>query len=135
MFSRNDIKLTAWATLFAILFVVLLPAAMSAVGTDGANGSVGKSSVFAALAKICTLDGAKVTQDAPDQQPLPAAHKPCLLCITSVPIFADANAPRMTMIDGIPVIVGVMGADRAESLPPDVSATQPLSPRAPPRLN
>lgn len=123
MFSRDDIKLTAWATLFAVLFVVLLPAAMSATG---------KSSALAPLATICSIDGAKATQGTPDQPAVPAAHKPCMFCTTSVSLFADANAPRMTMIDGIPVIVG---AYRAESLPPDDSATQPLSPRAPPRLN
>lgn len=123
MFSRSAIKQTAWAALLAVLFVVLLPAALNASGS---------SSVLAALTSICTLDGAKLnTQQSPDQQPSAVAHKPCLFCTSSVPLFAEVGAPRVVaVVEGIPVLVG---PSRAEALPPDVAATQPLSPRAPPR--
>lgn len=127
MFSRSAIKLSAWAALIAVVFVVLLPATLNAAAKS--SGSMGLS----ALAGICTLDGAKFSlPNAPDQQPV-AAHKPCLFCISSVPVFTDANTPRVVaVIEGIPVVIG---SSAAEFLPPDVAATLPLSPRAPPRLN
>ncbi|MEQ1772842.1 MAG: DUF2946 family protein [Burkholderiales bacterium] len=128
MFSREATRLSAWAALIAVLFVVLMPAALNASG---------KSNIFTGLSgfsSICTLEGAKSLLDTPDQPPVVTAHKPCVFCVSSVPVFADANAPHVVaVIEGIPVAVGP--TNRAESLPPDVAATQPLSPRAPPRLN
>jgi hypothetical protein len=113
--------------LIAVVFVVLLPATLNAAGKM--SSSMGQSGP----AGICTVDGAKfVLPNAPDQQPV-VAHKPCVFCISSVPLFADTQAPRVVaVIDGIPVVIR---PSHAESLPPDVAATQPLSPRAPPRLN
>jgi hypothetical protein len=125
MFSRSATRLTAWAALIAVVFVVLLPATLNAAG---------KSSTAIALhglSVICTVDGANTLPPAPDQQRAATLHKPCLFCTSGAPIFADANAPRVVaMIEGIPVVVG---AAPAEMLPPDVAATQPLNPRAPPR--
>jgi hypothetical protein len=127
MFSRSAIKLSAWAALIAVVFVVLLPATLNAASKSSSPTGL------SALAGICTLDGAKLgASHAPDQQPA-AAHKPCLFCISSVPVFTDANTPRVVaVIEGIPVVIR---PSPAEFLPPDAAATQPLSPRAPPRLN
>jgi hypothetical protein len=86
------------------------------------------------MSAICTLEGAQHSApEAPPRQPGEIAHNHCMFCTSSVPIFADANAPRLiAVLDAIPV---VLHARPAESLPPDVAAIQPLSPRAPPRLN
>jgi hypothetical protein len=128
MFSREATRLSAWAAQIAVLFVVLLPATLSAAGKSGTFFSLhGPSS-------ICTLDGVKTSPTVPDQQPVVTTHSPCVFCTSSVPVFADANTPRVVaLIEGVPVVVGL--PNRTESLPPNVAATQPLSPRAPPRLN
>ena len=80
------------------------------------------------------MDGAKLgLPDAPDQQPV-TAHKPCAFCTSSVSVFADANAPRVVaVLEGVPVLASP--STPAELLPRDTTATQPLSPRAPPRLS
>ncbi len=129
MFSRSATRLSAWAALIAVVFVVLLPATLNAAAKISSPTAIGQSS----LAGICTQDGAKfVLPNAPDQQPV-AAHKPCVFCISSVPLFADTQAPRVVaVIEGIPVVIP---PSLATSLPPDIAAKQPLSPRAPPRLN
>lgn len=123
MYTRKALKQTSLAALLAVLFVVLLPTAVNASG---------KFSVAAALnglAPICSLDGVKQLQDTPDSPGL-AVHKPCVFCISSVPVFADAHAPQVVaVVDGVPVMVG---PHRTQELPPDPAATRPVSPRAPP---
>jgi hypothetical protein len=129
MFSREATRLSAWAALIAVLFVVLLPATLSAAGKSGTS-----SFSLHGPSSICTLDGVKTSSTVPDQQPVVTTHSPCVFCTSSVPVFADANTPRVVaLIEGVPVVVGLPNG--TESLPPDVAATQPLSPRAPPRLN
>ena len=128
MFSRESTRLTAWAALIAVLFVVLMPAAISASGASRASPDpVG-------LSAICTLGGAKmILPDASDVPGQPVAHQQhCAFCSAGTPLFPDANTPRLVaVIDGSPLVVPRY---QAELLPPDIVALQPLSPRAPPRL-
>ena len=131
--SRSAIRHTAWATLAAVLFVVLLPAAVGAVGRTAFQG-------FDGLGEICSVEGVKHAPNTPDTPDTPdtpvsgtAAHRPCVFCTSSVAIFADAHAPRViAVIDGVPVHIG---PHPAQELPPDPAATRPISPRAPPRSN
>lgn len=123
MFTRQSLKQTSIAALLAVLFVVLLPTAVNATG----KLSVGAA--LSGLAQICSVDGLKYTTDAP-ATPEVAAHRPCVFCTSSVPVFADAHAPQViAVVDGVPVVVG---PHRTQELPPDPAATRPVSPRAPP---
>lgn len=125
MVSRTALRQTAIATLMAVLFVVLLPAAISGTGKFSVASIPG-------MTEICTLAGIKLNADAPAPEQ-PMAHQPCMFCTSSVPVFADAYSPRLTaVVDGIPVTVGPAPA---AAPPRDSAATQPLSPRAPPRAN
>ena len=124
MFYRTALKQCAIATLLAVLFVVLLPVAVNA------SGKFSVAAVINGLAEICSLEGIKHAPQAP-VLPEVAAHKPCVFCTSSVPVFADAYAPRLlAVVDGIPVTVGRLPP---QDSPPDPSATRPLSARAPPR--
>lgn len=132
MFSREATRLSAWAALIAVVFVVLMPAAISA---SGALGTLGTSPDPIGKSAICTLGGAKMllpdAPNAPDGEPL-AHQQYCAFCSSSVPLFADVNTPRVVaVIAGNPV---ALPRYLAELLPPDLASTQPLSPRAPPRL-
>lgn len=125
MFSRRAIKHTAWTALIAVLFAVLLPAA----GHAG-----GKFASLAGLHDLCTTDGVKQAPNVPSPAPLSgaAAHKPCVFCISSVPVFADTHAPRVVaIVQG--ALLTLRAPGNSPELPPDIAATQPLSPRAPPR--
>ena len=129
MFSREATRLSAWAALIAVVFVVLMPAALSATGLSRSPADP------AGLSTICTLGGAKMllpdVSGAPDGEPV-SHQQHCVFCSASVPLFAEANAPRViAVIAGSPI---VLPRYPAELLPPDLAATQPLSPRAPPRL-
>lgn len=122
-FSQGAIRQTAFAALIAVLFVVLLPAAVSA------SGKSAMATVFNGLAEICSLGGIKHVPDSP-ATPEATVHKPCVFCTSAVPVFADTHSPQVVaVVDGVPVMVG---PHRTQELPPDVSATQPVSPRAPP---
>lgn len=129
LFSREAIRQTAWGTLIAVVFVVLLPLATNLSRAANATPDA------VAFSTICTLGGAKIVLpnggDNPDGQ-LTAHQQPCAFCSSIVPVFADADAPRVAaVIDGMPAVVPRY---MAESLPPDLAATQPSSPRAPPRI-
>jgi hypothetical protein len=130
MFSRKSTRRTAWTALMAVLFVVLMPTAISASGASHASPD---SPGFSA---ICTLGGAKMLlPDAPNLPDVPGralAHQQhCAFCSSSVPLFADAQTPRVVaVVEGGPIVVSHY---LAELLPPDMVALQPLSPRAPPR--
>ncbi len=128
MFSREATRLSAWAALIAVLFAVLMPAAINAAGLSR------PSTDPAGLSVVCTLGGARVMlPDAGDRSGdhVIAHQQPCAFCTSVVPVFADQHAPRVVaVIDGKPVVVP---RHPAELLPPDAAATQPLSPRAPPR--
>lgn len=129
MFSRESLRLSAWAALIAVAFMVLMPAALKASGLSQ------PSSASAGMFAICTPAGVKTIaaggHEAPVEQS--AAHQqPCVLCTASVPLFPDANTPRIAgVIEGIPLLLPAYAPER---LPRDVVAIQPLSPRAPPRL-
>lgn len=130
VFARASIRHTAWATLIAVVFVVLLPMTVHAsrAASGAAPDAIGSS-------VICTLGGAKIAlPDAggnSDSRPM-AHQQPCAFCSSIAPVFADAHAPRVAaVIDGMPAVVPRY---LAESLPPDLAATQPSSPRAPPRI-
>lgn len=129
MFSREATRLSAWAALIAVLFAVLMPAAINAAGLSR------PSTDPAGLSVVCTLGGAKVMlPDAGDgsDNRISAHQQPCAFCTSAVPLFADAHAPRVVaVIDGMPVVVPQYSA---EQIPPNPAATQPLSPRAPPRI-
>jgi len=128
LFTRETIRHTAWATLIAVVFVVLLPMTVNA-----SRAASGTASDAIGFSTICTLGGAKVV--LPDSTDNPASavthQQPCAFCTSTVPLFADAQAPRVVaVIDGIPVVIPPYAA---EQIPPHPAATQPLSPRAPPR--
>lgn len=129
LFTREALRQTAWAALIAVVFVVLLPATMN---VSRASSAAPDATLFSA---ICTLGGAKIVLpdagDNSDGQPM-AHQQPCAFCTSVVPVFADDYAPRVVaVIDGIPVTVPHYAA---ELVPPNPAATQPLSPRAPPRI-
>lgn len=123
MLSRRTLKQTSIAALLAVLFVVLLPAAVNA------SGKFGVAAALSGLAEICSFDGLKHVPESP-ASPDVTAHSPCVFCTSSVPVFADAHSPQVVaVVDGVPVVVG---PHRAQELPPDSAATRPVSPRAPP---
>lgn len=127
LFTREAIRHTAWATLISVVFVVLLPMTVNASRAAAPADAIGFSA-------ICTLGGAKIV--LPDSTGGPAQavthQQPCAFCTSAVPLFADAHAPRVVaVIDGMPVVVPQYSA---EQIPPNPAATQPLSPRAPPRI-
>jgi hypothetical protein len=129
MFSRRAIQHTTRATLIAVLFVLAWPVIGYAYGIFAA---------VPALHEICTMEGMKSASPAPGALDVPGvpgspvvAQKPCVFCFSSVPVFADAHAPRVVMYVDRPVLD--IAAPPDQVLPPDVAATQPLSPRAPPR--
>jgi hypothetical protein len=126
--TRETIRHTAWAALISVVFVVLLPMMVNASRAAGPADAVGFSA-------ICTLGGAKIV--LPDSTsgtdaPVVAHQQPCAFCSSVVPLFADNHAPRVVaVIDGMPVVVPRYAAER---IPADSAATQPLGPRAPPRI-
>ena len=91
MFYRTALKQCAIATLLAVLFVVLRPLAVNA------SGKFSVATVINGLAEICSLEGIKHAPQAP-VLPEVAAHKPCVFCTSSVPVFADAYAPRLLAV-------------------------------------
>lgn len=121
MFSRKTIHHIAWVALIVVWVAVLAPRSTFAVdGMAMAPGTL----------DLCTVDGKKPGSDAPDF----VAHKPCVFCTSSVAVFADANSPRLIgLIEGVPFVMGPPPRDHA--LPPDIAATHPMSPRAPPRFS
>ena len=119
MFARRTLQRTSWAALIAVLMAVLLPTLGHATGK------------FAAPAgghELCTLDGIKTSPAAPGETAL--QQKPCVFCTSSVPLFADAHAPRVVAL-AAPSELAVRWRP-TEFLPRDAAATLPLSPRAPP---
>lgn len=111
--------------MIAVLFAVLFPALGHASG---------KFASPAGLHDLCTADGVKLAPNVPSPAPLSdsIAHKPCVFCISSVPVFADTHAPCVVAIaQGVPLTL--RAPRNSPALPPDLAATQPLSPRAPPR--
>lgn len=123
MFPRRSIKLSAWAALIAVVCVLLLPASLSAFGYSA------NQTAITGLSRICSLDG--VTFAPQDQQPVASVHQPCVFCTSIAALFPQTHAPRVVLLlEGVPVALGLPTAD---ALPPNVAATQPLNPRAPPR--
>jgi hypothetical protein len=123
MFSRRAIQRIAANVLITVLFAIASPV----VGHAFAG-----SAVAAAAPGICSFDGLKAdtTQRPALPQPGTVAHKPCVFCTSSVPLFPEAHAPQIVaLLAGMPRTVQM---PRRDALPPDFAATQPLSPRAPP---
>jgi hypothetical protein len=112
----------ARAVLLSVLFAVLLPTITHA--SDGFGGAG-----FRGLTDICSVDGPRPTPDGP-ASPEGHTHKPCLFCISSVPLFTDALAPTVVaIVDGAPLSLGRLPTT---DMPPDRAGTRPVSPRAPP---
>jgi hypothetical protein len=125
MFSRTAILHTTRATVIALLFVVVWPVMGYASGLFAAPS---------VMHEICTMEGMKsALQDGPGVPGSDAVvQKPCVFCYSSVPVFADAHTPRLVAFAQDAALLVVAPPELV--LPPDVAATQPLSPRAPPRL-
>jgi hypothetical protein len=123
IFGLHVLRRVARTVLLSVLFAVLLP-----IGAQAATRYTG-GGAYPVGADICSVGGLTQSPGGP-VSPGTHVHKPCLFCISSVPLFADALAPVVVAVaDGVPRSLGRLPA---VDIPPDRAATRPVSPRAPP---
>ena len=119
MLTRSRKKFVAWIALCAVLFAALMPATSVFAHTLSAADTV-------ALGGICT------THDASEPAPLErATYGHCAFCTLGAPVV---SAPRVdALLATLDAPAPVPQVHRNHTLPRDVVAVHPLSPRAPPR--